>query len=118
MSSPVGIYEHSLYGEKIALELWKPEDFAAFVREEPPREVACGVVIVSPDIEYLAEERAHYDSEVSMIPSWAEDERNALVVAKLLRVSVLDSRIPGLFWLKSIPEDAPQELVEKLQESN
>ena len=114
MSNPVGIYEHDLYGEEVTIELWRPEDFSEYVREEAPQDAVCGCTILEPDLDFLTEERAHYDSEVNMIPDWAEEERHALVVAKLLNVSVLDSRVSDAYWLKSIPEDAPPKLVEKL----
>ena len=116
MSNPVGTYEHESCGEEVTVELWRPRDFAAHVREEPPHGVTCGAVIVSPDIDYLTGERARYDSEVGMIPAWAEGERHALVAAKLFGVGVLDSRIPGCFWLKAVPEATPEALAEKLRE--
>ena len=118
MSNPVGIYEHDLYGERITLELWSPEDFAEYVSEEVPEGVACGCIILDPDLDYLVFEAAQHDSEVGMIPTWAEGERQAFFVAKLLGVSVLDSRISGFFWFKGYPKSASEELVEKLRDDN
>lgn len=118
MTSPVGMYEDALGGEYVAIELWKPEKFAAYYREEIPKGVVCACTILEPDVEYLVFEAAQHDSEVGMIPPWAEGERRALVLCKLLGASVLDSRDPYAFWLKDYPKHAPETLVEKLRESN